>query len=222
MQGSARLRHPRGWVPELGKTEVDQLEVVAVCLMVHKIFQLQVPMGNLVGVQVGHGKQHLVCGPSCVLLGVTKPCSESLIKLAALHELHHQMNFVSLLKHHLKPCYMRVVQRQVQLCLITQLAPELGGQPALLEALDRILPAVVFASCQHDRAVQSAAQHPACHAVVLLQVPGVRVAPGNGYRSPPGDHLVYVNYQVARGGRGAGRLAGPALPAPAHAEGPVG
>mmetsp|Transcript_556 Transcript_556/g.1661 ORF Transcript_556/g.1661 Transcript_556/m.1661 type:complete len:236 (+) Transcript_556:882-1589(+) len=116
MHRTASLRHLRAVIPELCEAEVNELQMVhvfSVLGLVQKVFELQIPMSYLVGMQISHRQEHLVCSLRRIFLGVLFPLREPVVQLSACHELHDQVDILIRFIHSLQPSNMRVVEREI-------------------------------------------------------------------------------------------------------------
>mmetsp|Transcript_8741 Transcript_8741/g.21987 ORF Transcript_8741/g.21987 Transcript_8741/m.21987 type:complete len:247 (-) Transcript_8741:43-783(-) len=162
-------------------------------ILVHKILELHVPMGDIPPVQVAQGQQHLLHSPRRVRLRVTTNIMQPVEQLLARAILHHKMNKILLLVHVEQATDIGMIQPEKNPGLVSHHVQLARVLPTDLHRLQRVGLTVVLAHAQLHGPSQAAAEHLALHVVVDVQAPG-------HVKSPPG--LADPGERVDQRGRG--------------------
>mmetsp|Transcript_10216 Transcript_10216/g.30331 ORF Transcript_10216/g.30331 Transcript_10216/m.30331 type:complete len:377 (-) Transcript_10216:102-1232(-) len=167
---SAAELHLRVGLPDVAEAEVDELEVVAVLLLVEEVLQLEVPVDDALGVKVVHSEEHLSQRDDRIGLGEALPCPHALEKLAALHALHDEVEPGGALVDIDEASHVRVIHAQEDLALALELAHLLLADAGEVETLHRVHSAGVFVGRPEHGAVVPGAQDLGLDGVVILEL----------------------------------------------------
>mmetsp|Transcript_90672 Transcript_90672/g.282393 ORF Transcript_90672/g.282393 Transcript_90672/m.282393 type:complete len:202 (-) Transcript_90672:231-836(-) len=152
------LGHPRAWVRELSQPKIDKLEKTGRFVVIQEVLQLQVAVRYVLSMQISNCQQHLIQGVSSRALRVPPLTCKPVVKLAPLHEFHDQVDCLLCFVDHVQVRNMGVVQLQIELHLVLHVLLVSQGEPAFLEALHCILPAVGLPLGQAHGAVHAGAK----------------------------------------------------------------
>mmetsp|Transcript_11243 Transcript_11243/g.24826 ORF Transcript_11243/g.24826 Transcript_11243/m.24826 type:complete len:265 (+) Transcript_11243:954-1748(+) len=125
-----------GIVPTLGKAKINQFELCSLLLvLVEEIFELDVPMSNILPMQIAQRKNHLLNSNGSVHLRVPFHLSEPVKKLLSRAQFHHKVNKSVFLVHIAEPANVRVVQLEENKRFVSK---HVQFAAILLDNLDRL------------------------------------------------------------------------------------
>mmetsp|Transcript_34596 Transcript_34596/g.103387 ORF Transcript_34596/g.103387 Transcript_34596/m.103387 type:complete len:316 (-) Transcript_34596:17-964(-) len=176
-QRAAARREFRLRLPDLGKAEVYQLQLVVVLLLVHKILELHVAVHDAVAVDVVQGQEDLPDSVGSVLLRKVTQVHHPVEKLPPLHALHDQAELVLALVNVHEPRDPGVVHAQEHLSFALHVLPHGLRNVLELETLDRAPLARGALPGKVDLATGAPAEHVWLQVVVVLQHLGRQVVP---------------------------------------------
>mmetsp|Transcript_39880 Transcript_39880/g.62737 ORF Transcript_39880/g.62737 Transcript_39880/m.62737 type:complete len:200 (-) Transcript_39880:18-617(-) len=171
--------------------------MLRVLALVQEVFQFQVPVHDLTGMQICYSQKNLSDAQGCSFLGVALATGEAFVELPARHVFHHKVHLLVSFVDHFQLRHMGVVQGEVDLRLALQLCSFPGGHALLLETLDGILQSVSLAGGQAHGATESTANDFTVKMVVVLQMPAAGVSARNQRAvATPGQDLVHLHHLV--------------------------
>mmetsp|Transcript_4484 Transcript_4484/g.10551 ORF Transcript_4484/g.10551 Transcript_4484/m.10551 type:complete len:244 (-) Transcript_4484:265-996(-) len=134
-QGATTQRHLGVGVPNLAEPEVNELEMVAVRVVIEEVLQLDVTVNDAEAVDVVDCQQHLPGCVSTVLLRKALPLGHSFEELSTCHAFHNEAELILGLIDIHKAGDVRVVHAQEDLSFGLQLLPLFPWNAVQLEPL---------------------------------------------------------------------------------------
>mmetsp|Transcript_15275 Transcript_15275/g.39371 ORF Transcript_15275/g.39371 Transcript_15275/m.39371 type:complete len:373 (+) Transcript_15275:269-1387(+) len=176
---ATRVGHPELAIPTHCETEVNELDLTAICPSIHDVLELDVSVHDLPVMQIPHGFQELPRQIGGVTLRVLPAQQDCVEQLATVHALQDHVQDIIRHVHAVQPHNVRAVDGCVHFDFALQVQPRPSRERGQVVALDRHpLPGLPADGCS-NLAARARAKHLRDQLIVTLEdARGSFVLPG--------------------------------------------